>query len=341
MIRQGELVGRGLMAYETTEEVGAVTCVLVDLQRQRVVGLVCKGPGLMGRKQMVAWEQVVKIGGDRIVVHTAPLAETENQLAAGQEITDLEVWTDGGDHIGRIVDVRFDQATGAVEQYLFALHGSEETIDPQVEEALFGTEAAETDTGGTAPTQMITVYGIAPQMMISAGRKRMMIAEEDARRSRSAEETIPLVSNQPEDRATAPWSDKPLPEMPADFNELIEKGQSLANRVGDQVRQRAQQFRENQLGDRDFAAPGEVLPEITEQLQEKTAQVRKEMQTRLGKAKDRIEHQLEDGLGKTPIGERFNKTWGLRINKALDKFSQPKQDSDPIDVDAFEVWEDD
>ena len=100
IIRQGELVGRGIMAYETTEEVGAVEHLLVDVQQAKVVGMSCKAPGLMGRKLSVDWEQLVKIGGDRIIIQTEVPDAVTDHLSAAQDITDLEVWTDGGDHIG-------------------------------------------------------------------------------------------------------------------------------------------------------------------------------------------------------------------------------------------------
>ncbi|MGB3669759.1 MAG: PRC-barrel domain-containing protein, partial [Phormidesmis sp.] len=126
IIRQGELVGRGIMAYETTEEVGSVEHLLVDMKTARVVGLTYKTPGLIGRKQSLDWAQLVKIGGDRIVIQTEVPEAIESQLSASQDITDLEVWTDGGDHIGQVIDVCFDQSTGQVQQYLFVLKAATE-----------------------------------------------------------------------------------------------------------------------------------------------------------------------------------------------------------------------
>ena len=49
-IRQGELMGKGIMAYETTEEVGRVAHLLVEMKAAKVVGLVYKAPGLDGAK---------------------------------------------------------------------------------------------------------------------------------------------------------------------------------------------------------------------------------------------------------------------------------------------------
>ena len=189
IIRQGELVGQGVMAYETTEEMGTVEHLLVDVRRSHVVGLVCKAAGLMGRKQSLSWSQVVKIGRDSIVIHIdmpsdtpSTVAANESQLAAAQNMTGLEVWTDGGDHIGRVVDLRLDQATGEVQQYLFALNQVEEPIaeEPIAEES---AALAESSGSGSAEEETMSVYAIDPQAIISAGRKRMMIAEEDARRS--------------------------------------------------------------------------------------------------------------------------------------------------------------
>ena len=313
IIRQGELVGMGLMAYETTEEVGAVDHLLVDVASSEVVGFACKKGGLLGKKQSVSWTQLMKIGRDRIIIHTAvPASESiENQLAAAQNVTGLEVWTDGGDHIGRVVDFCLEIETGKVQQYLFALN----LRDEAVEDSESGLETVE-------------VFAIAPSTIISAGRKRMMIAEEDAKRAQPFGEPIAV-----EAVRSASERSEPLP-MPTDLNEVLQGAQSLAGKVGDRVRQQAKKFTDEQSARRLEGEGAGSLPEITEQLQAKTEQVKQQMQKRFERAKE----QLGDGLNDTPIGRSLSEKLG-----DIGKFgrSQASTPEEPIDVNAFEVWEDD
>ena len=320
MIRQGELVGKGLMAYETTEEVGAVGHLLVDMTQAEVVGFACKTGGLLGRKQAVSWSRLVKIGRDRIIIHTAvPSSEAiENQLAAAQNVTGLEVWTDGGDHIGQVVDFCFELETGKVQQYLFALNRrDEEPIEESADEL-----------------ETVEVFAIAPSTIISAGRKRMMIAEEEARRAQPYETPIQVSPNRSE------WQSEQLP-IPTDFNDVLQGAQSFAGKVSDRVKQQAKKFTDERFSDRrrgTGAEPGS-LPEITEQLQAKTEEVKQQMQRRFEQAKDQLEHRLEDGLGDTQIGRSLSERLGDRLGKFARP--QPSEPEEPIDVEAFEVWEED
>ncbi len=281
------------MAYETTEEVGAVEHLLVDVKQAKVIGLLCKTAGLMARKQSLSWSQVMKIGKDRLVVQmeSAPnlVAANEAQLAAAQNMTGLEVWTDGGDHIGQVVDLCIDQSTGEVQQYLFILN------HPPLAEADSDQPLIETP----------PVYTIEPQMIISAGRKRMMIAEEDAQRSRPYSQPITIIST--------PAAVRARPEIPTELGELMQGAQSFAGNVT----KRMKQFTNEQLAHQDFVE-ADSLPDIAEQLKAKTEQVKQQ-------------------LGKTPFGRSI----GQSLGNTLDRFKRPQVSEESIDVEAFEVWEED
>ncbi len=355
VIRQGELVGRGVMAYETAEEVGAIAHLLVDVNKAAVIGIVCKTSGLLSRKQSLGWAQLVKIGRDSLVVKTeaAPdlIVPNEAQLAAAQNMTELEVWTDGGDHIGRIVDFCLDQATGEVQQYLFALNdepnvlvvdkvpnqAGENQTEARMDEPL-GVEEA--PLGEEVVAASVVVYAIAPTAVISAGRKRMMISEEAARQSQPYSQLLNIALQQTENHSSG-WRPDQLPaNIPTDFNDLLQKGRSFAGKATERMKQ----FTDEQLANQKVVE-GDSLPDITEQLQEKAQQARRQMQEQFdkakGKAKDQIDErlgsrwseQIEDRLGKTPFGRS--------LGKKLDRFKQSQSPEDPIDVDAFEVWEDD
>ncbi|MEM8502326.1 MAG: hypothetical protein AAF716_04155 [Cyanobacteria bacterium P01_D01_bin.1] len=353
IIRQGELVGRGIMAYETTEEVGVVEHLLVNVQQAAVVGLTYKTLGLIGRRQSLDWAQLVKIGKDRIVVQAEIAEAIESRLSAAQDMTDLEVWTDGGDLIGRVVDVCFDQSSGQVERYLFALRVDEDA-DEMAEQAagLYGEEAAdgldtlETDeteeterTEKIEETETTRVYAIEPRMIVSAGRKRMMIAEEDARRSQPYHQRLTLPPKRVAEPVKPSWRPEPLSEVPTEFGELLQKGQSLAGQVGDRVREQAKRLADRRLADtRLDQSQGEVpdieVPDITEQLQEKTEQVKQQLQKARERAKEQIGNRgLEKRLGKTAFGRALGSTF----NKLNSQGSEPA--AEPIDIESFEVWE--
>lgn len=368
IIRQGELVGRGLIGYETTEEIGVVDHLLVDVQRAQVMGLAYKTTGLIARKQLLAWAQLVKIGRDGIIVHTQdPSAqgasanddrrEPHSLLSAAQNMTGLEVWTDGGDHIGRVVDLCLDAKTGEVQTYLFALKADEDQRKQVVGELGSGelgsgesdSDASGSDESGSVDdgrvAASVVVYVIAPKTIISAGRKRIMIAEEDAQRAQPYSEPLAI----PVETAATKrldWKPEQLPKLPVEFptdvNELLQKGQSFAGKVTEQVKQRARQFTDEQLAHQDFVE-ADSLPDITEQLQAKTQQVRQQMQDRFNTVRDSAQEQLDGGLGDRIENTLGKTSLGRSLGKTFDKFKKPQSSdpSEPIDVESFEVWEDD
>ncbi|MFK8186618.1 MAG: PRC-barrel domain-containing protein [Phormidesmis sp.] len=349
-IRQGELIGRGLMAYETTEEVGRVDHLLVDVKRSHAVGITYKVPGLIARKQSISWQNLVKIGGDRILIRIESAAD-DAELAAAQNMTGLEIWTDGGDRIGTLIDIRLDRDTGKVQQYLFSLEHEPPQSEPRQNtrtesEQPSPNASPQPEDGITDASLSVTVYAIEPQMIISAGRKRMMIAEEDARRAQSQREVI-------ERSRTKPPVDRPIPALPTeipaalptDIGKLFQQGKTFAENATQQAKERAKHFTEERLANQDFLE-AETLPDITEQLQAKTAQAKQQIQQQLSKAAERAEkakEQVDGRLGQSSFGRSsFGRSLGNSLNQAFDKIKRPPaNNADPIDVDAFEVWEDD
>jgi len=353
IIRQGELLGRGIMAYETTEEVGSVAHLLVDVSQARVAGLSYKTLGLVSRKQALAWEQLVKIGGDRIVIQSEIPEAVAAQLSAAQDITDLEVWTDGGDHVGHVVDVCFDQATGEVQQYLYVLKAREAVVDGEPTMELFGEEAAGEEEeieslidaavnySAEDTAEKVKAYKILPAAIISAGRKRLMIAEEDAEKLKPYEQLLELSSKASESGSMSDWRPENLPEIPTDFNELLQKGQSLAGQVTERVKAQAKRLTDEPLRDREFGEAG-TLPEITGQLQERTEQVKEQMQQRLEKARRVAQEKAKEQIEKRGLEEKLGGTaLGRSLGKQLGRFAKKNEPEETIDVESFEVWEDD
>ena len=76
-------------------------------------------------------------------------------------------------------------------------------------------------------------------------------------------------------------------------------------------------------------------------MQAKTEQAKQQLQQQLGKAAERAEktkEQMDGRLGQSPWGRSLSHS----LNQAIDKLKRPTDaETDPIDVEAFEVWEDD
>ena len=265
LLRHSTLQDRLVLDYDTTESVGAVEALLVDVKQGRVEGLVCKA-GLMGRqKERLSWGQLASIGTDSVVVRSHPSSGSERLMAA-QPAVSLEVWTEAGNIAGQIVDFQFARNSGEVVWYLFAPEGSTALGDG--------------------------LYGLRPSDILSAGRKRVMATAAAIEQADRIADGLPPVT-------------APSPEFLQDGSPTPQDWQSLvkgAKQLGQTVQQRAQELKDYTQGH---------LPELTEQLQGQTQQASNTVQKRFEKIRSQFQQQDTD------------------------------RSPDPIDLDSFEVWEDD
>lgn len=208
IIRQSQLLGRLVMDYDTTEEVGQVDQLWVDVKSSQVRGLTCKS-GFWGRdQQRFGWKQLKNIGHDGILVEgergkrSHAVGDRIPDLDAAQPMIGLEVWTDAGDRVGHLVDFCLDIRTGTVTRYLFA---------------------AERDaTEG--------VYGLPAAALVSAGRKRIMVGAE-------AVEQAELYAD-----GLNPSTADPSSEFdPTDWRSFAKGAQSLAEQLQTQAERVSQQ----------------------------------------------------------------------------------------------------
>lgn len=273
VLRQSSLLGRLMLDYATTDELGLVDGLLVDLNQGKVMALICKGPVWQRQRPAYSWEQIVNIGADSIVLNTQGAQPSQS---AAQPMVGLEVWTDAGNCVGQIVDYRFERS-GVVIQYLFAQPGQS------------------------------GLYGLAPEAIISAGRKRMMVSAQSAEQAEYfADEGLPI--DQQDWQTTA---------------------QATAQSIADQMQQRAQDwsdYAQDHLISEDL---NKQLRSTGQQLQDRTQGLRSQLNQQVSKAKKRI----------GPLNRALENT----LENALDKLGDQSKQADPpaIDLDSFEVWEDD
>jgi uncharacterized protein YrrD len=145
-LRQSEIIGRLILDLDTTEEVGRVDQVLIDPKTHRLEGLMSR-IGFLGRQALlIRWAHIDSIGQDSIVIHQTEDVQTLDDLNSG---VGLEVWSDQGNRVGRIVDFCFNPQAGTILRYLFSSDGWQGLADG--------------------------VYVLPPDAIVSAGRKRFMV----------------------------------------------------------------------------------------------------------------------------------------------------------------------
>lgn len=200
VLRHRELYDRLVIDVATTEEVGHVAHLVVDVQTHQVEGIVCKS-GFMGRERLpVPWVNIEAIGDDSIVVKqgSGPISE---RFDAAIPLDGQEIWTDVGNRIGRLVDFCFDRQTGAIAQYLFMAPGWQGLTDG--------------------------VYLFKPESVVSAGRKRMMVHH-------AALVDAPQYSAGLPDRAAEFWQEDAT-QTRQDLQAVVDKTQDLAGQVQTQA----------------------------------------------------------------------------------------------------------
>jgi uncharacterized protein YrrD len=121
-IDRSDLMNRLVIDSQTTEEVGRVEQLWLDIKTHKVVGITCKS-GLIGRqKRSFTWGQIQTIGKDSLLVNTPEGAQLE-KLESWESPIGHELWTDAGNKAGSVVDVRFLPDTGDVVEYIFTASG--------------------------------------------------------------------------------------------------------------------------------------------------------------------------------------------------------------------------
>jgi sporulation protein YlmC with PRC-barrel domain/vacuolar-type H+-ATPase subunit H len=242
-IRYSQLLNRLVIDLETTEGLGHVDTLLVDLKQSQIEGIVCR-TGFLGREKLTfAWAQLENIGEDSLVVRSQTEAG-RRQLAAAQPVIGLEIWTDTGNQAGHIADYELNRQTGEVIQYLFALGGMRELTEG--------------------------LYGLSPDSILSAGRKRMMVTAGAVERAEPATAGLTQKATQATEFLKADYA-----QTRQDWKSWVQGAQVLA----DKVQQHTQKLK-------DYTQ--EHLPELTDQVQDKAQQVRDQVQKRVSQAKDRL-----------------------------------------------------
>ena len=151
LIRHNDLLNRLVLDRKTTEELGRVERVWMHPPVHRVLGFICKS-GLLGSQRFAFnLQQLKRMGRTSLVVDSTPVETNAVEVGHLETLIGNELWSDGGDRIGKIIDCLFNLQTGVITDYLFRSEGWQRL------------------TGG--------VYRLPTHQILNFGKKRVLVAE--------------------------------------------------------------------------------------------------------------------------------------------------------------------
>jgi uncharacterized protein YrrD len=121
MIKANSVLGKQLLSRADGEKLGSVKDVIVGKDRTRVVALLLSEGGFFSKPTVVPLESVVNFGKDAVVItdsqavvkadHVPTVAQA---LEIDQNLTGRKVFSEQGDHYGKLADIYFDDKTGEI-----------------------------------------------------------------------------------------------------------------------------------------------------------------------------------------------------------------------------------
>jgi uncharacterized protein YrrD len=124
MIRGRDVLRLPVIGREDGTKIGQVEDLVIDRNGTRVLGVVVHEEGVLRPARVVAWQGVLAVGLDAVIIDSersvvkAPeLPEINEVLDRGFLLQGSRVQTTAGRDLGKIENFYFDGVTGAVEGY--------------------------------------------------------------------------------------------------------------------------------------------------------------------------------------------------------------------------------
>ena len=124
MRKGSDIVGKPIVAYATGEKIGRVRDLIFDQERNCLVALLVQERGFMSDARVLPLAAIQSIGLDAAIVNHADQiisAKADVQVAAildrNNIISGTQIMTVAGQDLGKMVDLYFDETTGAIEGY--------------------------------------------------------------------------------------------------------------------------------------------------------------------------------------------------------------------------------
>ena len=154
MRKGSDIVGKPIVAYDTGEKVGRVRDLIFDQERNYLVALLVQEGGFMSDARILPLLAIQSIGMDAAIVSKADSiipAKSDPKIAAILDRNNImngtHIMTVAGQDLGKMVDLYFDETTGAIEGYevsggIFADAYSGRSFVPAVQTLRIGEDYA-------------------------------------------------------------------------------------------------------------------------------------------------------------------------------------------------------
>ena len=124
MRKGSDIVGKPIVAYDTGEKIGRVRDLIFDQERNYLVALLVTEKGLMSDARVLPLAAIQSIGMDAAIVGRAANiipGKADAKIAAILDRNNImngtHIMTVSGQDLGKMVDLYFDETTGAIEGY--------------------------------------------------------------------------------------------------------------------------------------------------------------------------------------------------------------------------------
>ncbi len=124
MRKGSDIVGKPIITYDTGEKIGRVRDLIFDQERNYLVALLVQEGGFMSDARVLPLASIQSIGMDAAIVGRADQivsARSDPKVAAILDRNNImngtHIMTVSGQDLGKMVDLYFDEMTGAIEGY--------------------------------------------------------------------------------------------------------------------------------------------------------------------------------------------------------------------------------
>ena len=122
-MKYSELLNQLVLDRRTMEEIGRVETLWMHPPAHRVLGFICKAGLLGNQKSAFNLSQISALGESGILTQGSPDATTAERVRQLESLISHEIWSEGGDRIGKIIDCLFELDSGRITHYLYVSSG--------------------------------------------------------------------------------------------------------------------------------------------------------------------------------------------------------------------------
>ena len=122
-MKYSELLNQLVLDRRTMEEIGRVETLWMHPPAHRVLGFICKAGLLGNQKSAFNLSQISVLGESGILTYGSPDSTTAERVRQLESLISQEIWSEGGDRLGKIIDCLFELDSGRITHYLYVSSG--------------------------------------------------------------------------------------------------------------------------------------------------------------------------------------------------------------------------